>query len=201
MAKMSGSVVHDIRNNLTVISSAVQLIQLKSNIGNDDLNSKLTLILDQIDSIMSQIDVIGQFSDRAKGSINNIHPNESCNNVLDVLKRKITKSGLTVRTNLSDDQRSLRTDVGLFEFLLLEMIESCLPPEKCEMGLSIQSSKTESMYTVNVSIEKTFDGFLSDSDRVDIMKLSADHLGAELISLPDSTGWNLSLPWGLDDST
>jgi hypothetical protein len=150
LGRMSSAMMHDIRNHLTVVSSAVQLIQMKMDfITPTEMNQRLEQVMTQVDRIRQTMDSAGQFSTRADGSKIPLNPDQSLDTVIGTLRRPIDRSGISVNRSRGAVYCKLVIDAGLFEFVLLECMSRLISLSPCPEMLIINSGSAEGFWEVS----------------------------------------------------
>jgi len=201
LGRMSSSVMHDIRNYLTVISSNVQLIQLKSaGIKPDDLNRRLDEMLHQIDLILIAMDRVGHFGARADGDAISTNPDAVVDCVIHALRRKTMRSRVVINRIPSGFTGTVPLDAGLLEFVFLEIVNRFLETTPKEVPISIRSQVTDRSWQTSMTcISRHENGIFNGDDfHYKILGLAVAKLGGTLTVPTDAntSGYIISLPLG-----
>ncbi|MFH0765692.1 MAG: hypothetical protein V2A61_04655 [Calditrichota bacterium] len=122
---MASAIMHEIGNAATVISGNAQIMIMKrGGSGPEDLLPRLERMMEQVDRIQAAMGRVGSFSSRVAGKEKNISPVSAVNNALYALKRRCNITGVTLTADLPSEERAVRCDPTLLEFILMELLSS-----------------------------------------------------------------------------
>ena len=203
---VSGHVMHDIRNALAVVSGHAQIIQIKGDkVSHEDVIRRMEQIIEQVERILTTINQVGSFTSRASGNMADVAPDESLENAVQALERRLENAGLKVLKKWMEAPRTLRCDASLFDFVLLQLLECCIPDKRSDGELSILTSSGETGWELKLNLSSKadddglFSGFLKITEGFDLVAvlLSLKPMKAKLFLLsgPDHYGFRLLVPW------
>ncbi|MDP8240889.1 MAG: hypothetical protein P9X24_17510 [Candidatus Hatepunaea meridiana] len=201
----SGFIMHEIRNNLAIISAQSQLVMIKSNtLTPDDLNKRMEQVIDQINQILSTLNQAGSFTSRAKGEVSDICPETALKNAISTLQRRCEDRGIRVVSELNVTDKVISYDASLFDYLLMQLLEVFIPVEKTVAKLHLSASGSDEYWEIEMILKARDDEYYYSNfiNRATGFALSAalmvvEELKAELILLsgPEDYGFKLNIPW------
>jgi len=203
---ISGYVMHDIRNALAVVSGHAQIIQIKGKrITHEDIARRMEQIIEQVERILTTINRVGSFTSRAKGDMAEVMPDNALINAVRALERRLENAGLKVVEECSFAERMIWCDASLFDFTLLQLLESCIPDRRCEGELKLKTSGGDRGWELRLNFRSTGDsddlysGFLKRAEGFGLVTvlLSLEPVKGELYLLSDPVdfGFRLFVPW------
>ncbi|NQT33682.1 hypothetical protein HQ587_00720 [bacterium] len=206
---ISGFIMHEIRNVMAIISGNTQIIQIKGEkLGSQDTTHRLDQILEQIERIQNILNRIGGFTARAQGEIVEVQPDRTVINSISALDRMFENRGLKVTESLRENEKTILCDASLFDFLLLQLLETCIPKERSVGKIEVTSSSKAKKWEMKLILrpEENEEDFYSNFiERVSgfgltavLMALKAVKGELFLLSGPDDYGFRLIVPWEAD---
>lgn len=206
---ISGYIMHEIRNALAVVSGNAQIIQIKGEkLSSQDIARRLNQILEQIDRTLNILNRIGGFTARAQGEIVAVQPDQTVANAISALERMFENRGLKVTESLMENEKTILCDASLFDFLLLQLLEACIPEEISVGKIEVTSSSKAKKWEMKLILrpEENEENFISSFiDRVSgfgltavLMALKAVKGELFLLSGPDDYGFRLIVPLEAD---
>jgi signal transduction histidine kinase len=202
---LSGWLMHDFRNKLAVISGNIQIIQIKkTDISPDVLASRLAIAMKMIEETLKLFDDIGSFSQRAAGIAMEISTEKAINRTVAILKRQFEQFGIRVKKNGADPDYTFRCDAGLFDYILISLIEMLLPYNRTEGELILSSSLQENEWKMDAHLTIVGNNSTVSEDfrnRIVSMEMNVIQMGIkelngklEVSHTDESMGFELRLP-------
>ena len=153
LGMVSGHVMHDIRNSLAVVSGQAQIIQLKvDKMTGEDLVHRMDQIIDQVDKILAIINQVGSYSARAQGERTEIEPHKALTNAVHAMQRRFENAGLPIKMQESQPAKNIRCDGSLFDFVLLQALEACLPPGSAEGQVTVSAAADDAWWEAEINV-------------------------------------------------
>ena len=131
LAKLSGSIAHEIRNPLAGISATAQVLASKFD-ENDRKHRFVTVILDEIDRINRIIKELLNFASPSKTSFLKSNINKILESALDLLHKKIQKQSIEIVREYDRDLPDIYCDEGQIKQAVLNVMlnsVSAMPDE------------------------------------------------------------------------
>lgn len=151
VGRLSSSVLHDVRNQLAVISGSVQIIQLKGeSIAPSELESRLDNIMVAIDKITQEMNAVGQYGPRSDKAMIDCDLEKIIDDTLLLLRRRIQRSSVSIERTSREEKYIRRLDPGLFEFLVVEIISSLVQVEPTPATLLVITSVEEGFWKLDI---------------------------------------------------
>ncbi len=205
---VSGYVMHDIRNALAVVSGHAQIIQIKGEkVSHEDVIRRMEQIIEQVERILTTINRVGSFTSRAKGNMADVAPDISLENSVHAMERRLENAGLKIIKKWTEASRTLWCDASLFDFVLLQLLECCIPDKRTNGELLISTSSSETGWELKLNLwskaddDGLFSGFLKKAEGFDLVAvlLSLKPMKGKLFLLsgPDHYGLRLFVPWNV----
>lgn len=204
LGQMSSVIMHDIRNSLAIISGSAQLIQLKGdNFTEEERSERLEQVLDQVDKIQTTINQVGQFKERAIGVLIDCDPETALSNALLGFSRRSSTKGIKIVHSTASHQLTMKCDVSLLEFVLIDLLAHCVDNASSPGELHIRSYDSDEQWTVDfLFIPQPEDDTdisneeLSDDFAVAMTTVAVEQLGGEMFQLQteEGKGWRIKIP-------
>ncbi len=205
LGTVSSAIMHDIRNSLTVISGITQIILLKQGrVPQAEIVRRLEKVMDQVKKIMSSFDRVDSFARRAGGEETELSPDSALDNAIYGMKREIDAAQIDITRPEAGFRGRLRCDVGLFEFVLLELLSSCLAEAAPGGELILAPVERDGWWELEMRLPSETDADAGRSKlagRADGFSFVAallvlEEIGGELylLSEADAFGWRLRVP-------
>lgn len=203
---VTGAIVHDVRNALTVISGNAQIMVLKGErMGKGELVQRAEKTVGQIERIQEIIERVGSLSRRAEGAVADIPPDTAIDNAIYALQSRIEREGVTIERYRAEGDRILACDASLLEYALIELTSRCLPPDMTGGKLTVRSESGERFWKLEFLRHNGRAPSSPGEDWCDPNRsytllsavMAVEDLGGELAALSDegSFGWRLTVPW------
>ena len=209
LGMVSSAIMHDFRNSLTVVSGNVQIILLKQGrLPQPEIVQRLGKVMKQIERITGSFDRVGSFSRRAAGEVTEVNPYAALDNAIFGLNREIDARQAVLTRSGDDTQGKIRCDASLFEFVLLELLSSCLEVMRPGGDLNVKTTEKDGWWELELRLPsdagaRSVHGKLNkraESFSTVAMLLAVEEMGGELyLSSGDKAdGWSLKMPLGKD---
>ena len=207
---VSGHIMHDIRNSLAVVSGHAQIIQLKGEkVSGEDIVKRMDQIIDQVDKILDTINQVGSYTARAKGDKSEFSPDNALENAVHGLERRFENAGLHVKLQKSETSKNIWCDGSLCDFVLLQLLETCIPDEHTEGQVTIHVSESESWWEMEILLTEQEDSgrlhsqFMNSCRGFNLVAIliTLEQLYGQLyqLTIPNRYGFRLRIPWKVDE--
>ena len=207
---VSGHIMHDIRNSLAVVSGHAQIIQLKGEkVSGEDIVKRMDQIIDQVDKILDTINQVGSYTARAKGDKSEFSPDNALENAVHGLERRFENAGLHVKLQKSETSKNIWCDGSLSDFVLLQLLETCIPDKHTGGQVKISTNEDMSWWEAEIIISSQTDTeelrskLIESSKGFDLVAvlIALEELNGVLYLLtdPEKYGFKLRIPWKVDE--
>ena len=206
---VSGHIMHDIRNSLAVVSGHAQLIQLRGDkASHDDILKRMEQIIEQVDKILSNINRVGSYTQRAKGEKSEISLDRSLENAVHSLERRFENAGIQVNLHIPEISKNIWCDGSLCDFVILQLLEILIPEEYTDGRLTLESDSNDSWWEANIWLIIKADkgdsrqSFIEKCHGFELVAVlyALEKLKGELYHLDDADGYGfrLHIPYKVD---
>jgi signal transduction histidine kinase len=206
---LSSSIMHEIRNGLSVISGNIQILMMKSGKATpEEVDQYLHRMMTQMERIEQALARVESFSCRTGGVLSKVRPDKAIDNAIFATQRHGDMKGIQIQKQIEATDKTVLCDESLFEFVLMELLFNSFKNGEKDETLKLFSQDDGVNWRFRLECWKTSGKPQTYKPRKDDYAmitsiLAAEKMGGEMKRLDEQThgGWTFQMPWAENEES